>query len=155
MNESRSEFCLLDDVPQRPSDLSGEPRHIRVTRGEGFVVVTFVRIADSVLGEKKTTEIGEELLSLVGNNIVLDFENVDFLPAAAFEGKLVNLKRKVEAAGGMLGLYNLPVRVSAQFRINHLSEYFSIYSSQERAPSSASSDSLPLLRKVVASDDTP
>jgi anti-anti-sigma regulatory factor len=114
-------------------------KHIRVSDDDGVAVVLFVDLAEAtrMFDLNLIEEVGHELYALVDHaqwsRLVLDFGNVEFIPWAAFKGKLVALQRKVERAGGSLKMWNLHPTTMASFRISSLDRVFNIYSALEEA----------------------
>jgi anti-anti-sigma regulatory factor len=119
-----------------------EYRHISVNIVDGVFVVRFTDLARDVISDDLIQGIGNELQGLVGQtetcSLVLDFENIEFIPFAAFEGRLVVLQRKVTQRNGTFRLCNLPASVIQHFKLNGLTEYFSLCNSLEDALAASS-----------------
>jgi anti-anti-sigma regulatory factor len=111
--------------------------HISANLVDGVTVVRFQNLAKAVHSEAAIHEIGYELQGLLDevqpSALILDFENKEFLPFAAFDGILVRLQRKVTQRNGILKLCNLPPVVIQLLKINRLADYFSLCNSLEDA----------------------
>jgi anti-sigma B factor antagonist len=92
--------------------------------------VTIVRFKESdILDQINIQEIGEEMYSVVENTpnlkLVVDFQGVEYLSSTAL-GKLITLKKKVEAAEGKLRLAAIKPEIMEVFRITRLDTIFDI-----------------------------
>jgi len=92
--------------------------------------VTIVRFKDSdILDQINIQEIGEELNAVVAGTpnvkLIVDFQGVEYLSSTAL-GKLITLKRKVEAAKGKLRLTAIKPEIMEVFRITRLDTIFDI-----------------------------
>jgi anti-sigma B factor antagonist len=110
-------------------------KHIRARDDEGVAVVCFVDLADATRDFDQIEEIAQELHDLVDHGqrsrLVLDFGNIEFVTWAAFKGRLIALRRKVERAGGSLKMCNLHPTTMTSFRISSLDRVFNIYCTLE------------------------
>jgi len=92
--------------------------------------VTIVRFKDSdILDQINIQEIGEELYAVVESTpnlkLIVDFHGVDYLSSTAL-GKLITLKKKVEAVKGKLRLAAIKPEIMEVFRITRLDTIFDI-----------------------------
>lgn len=92
--------------------------------------VTIVRFKESdILDQINIQEIGEEMYSVVESTpnlkLVVDFQGVEYLSSTAL-GKLITLKKKVEAAKGKLRLAAIKPEIMEVFRITRLDTIFEI-----------------------------
>ena len=99
--------------------------------------VTVVRFRESdILDQINIQEIGEEMYSVVetkpGIKMVVDFQGVEYLSSTAL-GKLITLKKKVEAAKGKLRLAAIKPEIMEVFRITRLDTIFDIKSNVAEA----------------------
>jgi len=99
--------------------------------------VTVVNFIDKkILDEQNIQIIGEQLFELVDNQgkkkILLNFSNVEFLSSAAL-GKLITLNKKVQAAGGRLGMCKITKEILEVFQITRLDKLFKIYPDEQAA----------------------
>jgi anti-anti-sigma regulatory factor len=110
-------------------------RHLAVEEEAGVLVVRFIDLARAVYSFEDIERLGRELLSLPGRSkrVVLDFEKLDFVPFASFEGKLVHLHRKLVESGGGLRMCNVPPMAIECFLRNKFDKVFRIYSNLEDA----------------------
>jgi anti-anti-sigma factor len=139
---SSDEPALLPTVWDREIDegFTLKPKgwkHIRVSDDDDVAVVSFVDIAEATRDFDPIEEVGRELYDLVDlgqrSRLVLDFGNVEFIPWAAFKGKLLSLQRKVQRAGGSLKMCNLHPSIMESFRICSLDRVLVIYPTLEEA----------------------
>ena len=98
---------------------------------------TVVRFVDrKILDETNIQEIGQELFNLVdeedARNLVLNFENVEYLSSAAL-GKLITLNKKVKMVDGRLKLCGIKPPIFEVFVITKLNKLFDIYETQTAA----------------------
>jgi anti-sigma B factor antagonist len=109
-------------------------RHLRLEPVDGVTVVSFVD--SKITTEEDIQEIGEQLYSLVEKeghrNLLLNFGNVQFLSSAAL-GKLINLRKKVSAAGGKLKLCCIHTDLKVVFKITKLDQVFEMYDEEQAA----------------------
>ena len=99
--------------------------------------VTVARFVDKkILDETNIQVIGNQLFTLVDEegrkNILLDFENVEYLSSAAL-GKLITMDKKVKGAKGRLKLCNVRPDIYEVFAITKLNKLFDMHEDQERA----------------------
>lgn len=93
-------------------------------------MVSIVRFVDKKIVDSASIEqLGEELNSLVlvenRNQILLNFEGVEFMSSAALN-KLISLNNKVKQAEGRLKLCNLRAEIKEVFTITKLDRVFDI-----------------------------
>ena len=108
----------------------------RITVNEvGDVVV--VRFVDrKILDEAIIQELGSELQQVLEqsgkSNMLLCFENVEFLSSAAL-GKLIKLNVTVKKNGGQLKLSNIRPEIYEVFAITKLNKVFEIHDDETDA----------------------
>ena len=91
---------------------------------------TIVRFRDAaILDQVRIQEIGEEMYSVVENTpgfkLVVDFQGVQHLSSITLE-KLIELKKRVDVAGGKLRLAAIKPEIMEVFRITRLDMIFDI-----------------------------
>ena len=124
----------VDSNPTEPRH--GQARFTAVWDVDGVVVVRFHDLNAAVLRMDNMDRIeivSGELLSVADPNplaVILDFEERDFVPVAAFECILVRLHKKLD---DKLRMCNLPVTVAEHFEINQLATLFQVYTGLEDA----------------------
>jgi anti-anti-sigma regulatory factor len=101
-------------------------------------VVRFMRTECLLWSLDPRSDIGEELFALVDREkysvIVIDFSNPDIHQfSGAFQALLVNLHLRLSKANMALKLCNLPPTMMEQFRMNRLTEFFTVCPSLEAA----------------------
>ena len=99
--------------------------------------VTIAKFIDNrILDEATIQVIGEQMYRLVDDHgfrkVLLDFEAVEHLSSAAL-GKLINMKKKMDAAGGQLGMCSLRPELLKSFKVTNLTIVFDISASVEKA----------------------
>ena len=99
--------------------------------------VTIAKFIDNrILDEATIQVIGEQMYRLVDDHglrkVVLDFESVEHLSSAAL-GKLINMKKKMDAAGGQLAMCSLRSELLKIFKVTKLTKVFDIHASVEKA----------------------
>lgn len=99
--------------------------------------VSVVLINDSkVMDPSRIEKLGSELMSLIGDdrsdNVVINFENVNFFSSAAIN-KLVVLEKEIKARGGQIRLSNMRPVVRDLFRYTNLDSLFQIKDEQTEA----------------------
>jgi anti-sigma B factor antagonist len=92
--------------------------------------VALVRFLDrKIIDAANIQELGEELFGLVEKekkqNLILNFNSVEFLSSAALN-KLIMLDKKVKAAKGKMRLCNLRPEIYEVFVITRLNQLFDI-----------------------------
>lgn len=109
-------------------------RRIQTSEVGGVTVVGF--IDHKILDAANIQELGEEMFHLVEQdghkNVLLDFDNVEFLSSAALN-KLIILDKKVKAKSGQLKLCNLMPEIREVFVITRLNQLFEIEDSKDHA----------------------
>lgn len=114
--------------------MASEHRRIQVQQVDDATVVRFVD--RKILDETNIQEIGQELFDLVEEegaaNLVLNFDNVEYLSSAAL-GKLITLNKKVKSADGALKLSAIKPQIFEVFVITKLNKLFDIYETQAAA----------------------
>ncbi len=99
--------------------------------------VTIAKFIDNrILDEATIQVIGDQMYRLVADHglhkIILDFDAVEHLSSAAL-GKLINMKKKLDAVDGQLGLCNLRPELLKIFKVTKLTKVFDITASVEKA----------------------
>jgi anti-sigma B factor antagonist len=99
--------------------------------------VTVARFVDNrILDEAVIQVVGDQMYRLVDDHglkrIVLDFQSVEHLSSAAL-GKLINMKKKVDASGGQLNMCNLRPDLLKIFKVTKLTKVFDIHKNVEKA----------------------
>jgi anti-sigma B factor antagonist len=92
--------------------------------------VSIIRFKQSdILDQINIQEIGDEMNKLVeatrGIKLVVDFKGVEYLSSTVL-GKLITLKRKVDAQNGRLRLCNIKKAILEVFSITKLDTIFEI-----------------------------
>jgi len=109
-------------------------RLLEVQLIDNVAVVNFV--ASRILDDQVIEQVGEQLNSLVEQSghqrILLNFNKVEYLSSAAL-GKLVVLRKKVEAAKGKLALSNIDETIFEAFKITGFDRIFKIFSDEQEA----------------------
>ena len=109
-------------------------RRIETSEVGGVTVARFVE--RKILEAAHIQELGEELLHLVehdGNkDLLLDFDNVEFLSSAALN-KLIILEKKIKAKSGQMKFCNLTPEIREVFVITRLNQLFDIVDTREKA----------------------
>jgi anti-sigma B factor antagonist len=109
-------------------------RHLRLETIDGVTVVSFVE--SKIVSEESIQEVGDQLYSLVDieghRQLLLNFGNVQYLSSAAL-GKLINLKKRVGAAGGKVKLCCIHPELKVVFKITRLDNVFEIYDDEQAA----------------------
>jgi anti-anti-sigma factor len=99
--------------------------------------LTVVRFRTRGLTEDDNTrELFDQLYALVEDmgrkNLLLNFDAVEYMASLAL-GKLVMLNKKIQLAGGWLGLCALGATVRQLFEVTHLNDLFLIYADEAQA----------------------
>jgi anti-sigma B factor antagonist len=107
--------------------MGGSYERITVEDKGGVQIVRF-RESD-ILDQINIQEIGEEMYSVVESTpnvkLVVDFRGVEYLSSTAL-GKLITLKKKVEAVKGKLRLASIKPEIMEVFKITRLDTIFDI-----------------------------
>jgi anti-sigma B factor antagonist len=107
--------------------MGGSYERITVEDVKGVQIVRF-RESD-ILDQINIQEIGEEMYSVVESTpnvrLVVDFRGVEYLSSTAL-GKLITLKKKVEAVKGKLRLASIKPEIMEVFKITRLDTIFDI-----------------------------
>ena len=110
--------------------MGGSYERITVEEKGGVMIVRFKE--SDILDQINIQEIGDEMNSVVestpGIKLVVDFKGVEYLSSTAL-GKLITLKRRVDAQKGELRLCNIKETILEVFTITKLDTIFSIKSS--------------------------
>lgn len=99
--------------------------------------VSVVRFKDQkILNEDTIQELGQELADVVTSGdhkqLLLNFENVEFLSSAAL-GKLISVKKKAAANDTVLKLCSIKHEIFEVFKITNLDRVFDICETQAEA----------------------
>ena len=109
-------------------------RRLEVEDIGDIAVVNFVD--KKILDEQNIQTIGEQLFELVDDlgkrKLLLNFANVEYLSSAAL-GKLITLKKKVQAASGQLKLANIKPEIKEVFSITKLDKVLQIFDDEDKA----------------------
>ena len=109
-------------------------RHLRLDTVDGVTVVSFV--GTKIVEDRHIQELGDELNGLVVDEghrrLLLNFGNVQYLSSSML-GKLIALKKKVDAAKGKLKLCCLHPDLMDLFRITKHDQVFEIYGEEQKA----------------------
>lgn len=110
--------------------MSGEAREQIVEfSDQGRVNVGTVRTS-SVLSTINVVEFGNEVIAYIearpGINLLLNFENVDYLSSAVLT-ELLRINKAIEAAKGQLRLCGVSKVIMEVFQITNLDKMFTIY----------------------------
>ena len=93
-------------------------------------------IQPRILDDQIIQQFGEQLKSLVEQaghqRILLNFSKVDYLSSAAL-GKLVVLRKQVEAVKGKLALSNIDASIFEAFKITGFDRIFKIFDDEQEA----------------------
>jgi anti-sigma B factor antagonist len=84
-----------------------------------------IKPTDKVINVESLDQLFASLALRKGMRLVLDFGGVEYLSSAAL-GRLINLKKKVEAARGKLTIRDLHPDLREVFRITRLDQVFEI-----------------------------
>ena len=113
---------------------SATRRHLSTETIDGVTVVSFVDT--KIVTEENIQEVGDQLYQLVDvegkHRLLLNFGNVQYLSSAAL-GKLINLKKKINAVNGQLKLCCIHPDLLEVFRITRLDQVFQIYPEEQTA----------------------
>lgn len=97
--------------------------HVSITQGR-------------ILDDQIIQQFGEQLNSLVDvsghERILLNFAKVEYLSSAAL-GKLVVLRKKIEAVKGKLALSNIDPTIFEAFKITGFDRIFKIFDEEQEA----------------------
>ncbi|MFO0812604.1 MAG: STAS domain-containing protein [Gemmatales bacterium] len=93
-------------------------------------------LAGRILDDQVIQQFGDQLKSLVEqaghHHILLNFSKVEYLSSAAL-GKLVVLRKQVEAAKGKLALSNIDSSIFEAFKITGFDRIFKIFDDEQEA----------------------
>jgi len=107
---------------------------IKVKR-EGAIIEVFFRDRN-ILDEANIQQIEEEIRSVIepekNPKLLINFTDVDHLSSAAL-GKLITIKKRVEALSGQLKLSTIDKQIYDVFRITKLNKIFDIYDTADQA----------------------
>ncbi len=96
---------------------------------EGAIIVGTIRTS-SVLSAINVAEFGNEVVAYVesrpGVNLLLNFENVDYLSSAVLT-ELLRVNKAIEGVNGKLRLCSLSKVILEVFQITNLDKMFTIY----------------------------
>ncbi|MEZ6142645.1 MAG: STAS domain-containing protein [Zavarzinella sp.] len=108
-------------------------RRLEVEDNGDISIVNFVD--KKILDEQNIQKIGDDLFRLVDElgrrKILLNFSNVEFLSSAAL-GKLMAMKRKVDAVRGKLVLCEIASDIMEVFSLTNLDKIFTITKSEQQ-----------------------
>src|SRR4051812_2712502 len=109
-------------------------QHLRVERVNDITVVRFEDV--QINSEDSIRKIGDQLQGLIesgeGIRLLLDFSGVRFV-SSSMMAKLVNLKKKGEAAHGRVKLCCLAPYLRTVFEVSRLDRMFEIYGDEQAA----------------------
>lgn len=109
-------------------------RRLRTETIDGVTVVSFVD--SKIVADEAIQEVGDQLYALVEQDghkkVLLNFGNVQYLSSAAL-GKLINLKKKVGAAKGVMKLCCIHPELKVVFKITRLDQVFEIFDEEQAA----------------------
>lgn len=107
-------------------------RRLRTETIDGVTVVSFVD--SKIVADEAIQEVGDQLYALVEKDghkqLLLNFGNVQYLSSAAL-GKLINMKKKVGAAGGKMKLCCIHPELKVVFKITRLDQVFEIFDEEQ------------------------
>ena len=87
--------------------------------------VQVIKPTGNLLHPESLDRLFESVAMWRGIRIVLDFSDVQFLSSAVL-ARLINLKKKVAASGGRVGLRNIHPDLREVFRLSRLDQVFDI-----------------------------
>ena len=109
-------------------------RRLRTETIDGVTVVSFVD--SKIVADEAIQEVGDQLYALVEQDghkkLLLNFGNVQYLSSAAL-GKLINMKKKVGAAKGVMKLCCIHPELKVVFKITRLDQVFEIFDEEQAA----------------------
>jgi len=119
--------------------MSPGPRsRLRRENVDGVIVVSFTDT--KIVAEDQIQEVGDELYALVEDStkkkILLNFGNVQYCSSTVL-GKLVSLKRRVDAAKGKLKLCCIHPDLLVPFKLTGLDKVFEIHAEEQAALSNS------------------
>ncbi len=113
---------------------SGPRPRLRVENVDGVHVVSFTET--KIVTEDQIQETGDELYALPEEGskkkILLNFGNVQYC-SSTFLGKLVSLKRRVDATKGKLKFCCIHPDLMVPFKLTGLDKVFEIYAEEQAA----------------------
>ena len=114
--------------------MASDATRLDVQTVSGITVARF--IDNRILDEAVIQVVGDQMYRLVDDHglkqIILDFQTVEHLSSAAL-GKLINMKKKVDASGGKLSMCNLRPELLKIFKVTKLTKVFDIQKSIEKS----------------------
>lgn len=115
-----------------------KPR-ISVQYDKNATIVAFTD--EKILEETDIKALQESIMSVIEQaeliNLILDFENVQFLSSAVL-GLLIRIGKRIYEHGGQLKLCNINPKIYEIFKITRLTKTFDIYKSLDGAVESLS-----------------
>ena len=112
---------------------------VNVQYRENAVVITFTD--EKILEENEIQSLQESIMGVIEEsgkvNLVLDFQNVQFLSSAVL-GLLIRISKKVYEYDGQLRLCNISRKIHEIFKITRLTKIFEIYEDVDSAIDSLS-----------------
>lgn len=109
-------------------------RHLAVWKEQDVTVVRFGE--HRILDELTVNRLSEELYQVADRpdcrKLLLNFASVDHLTTLML-GKLVMLRRKMEAKGGRFAVCDLEARVREEMLTTHLDKILTVYESEGEA----------------------
>ncbi len=113
---------------------SGPRARLRIENVDDVAVVSFTDT--KIVAEDQIQEVGDELYALVEGNakkkILLNFGNVQYCSSTVL-GKLVSLKRRVDAAKGKPKLCCIHPYLLVPFKLTGLDKVFEIHAEEQAA----------------------
>jgi anti-sigma B factor antagonist len=109
--------------------MPSHPRHafLEVTAAKGAAAV---RVLPRALDEATARAVGQELLDVAsglgGGVLILDLGSVTYLTSTML-ASLLDLQKKLRAAGGRLRLHNLTPTILEVFQVTRLNQVLEVY----------------------------
>ncbi len=107
---------------------------ISVEYKENATVITFAD--EKILEDSDIRALQQSIMSVIDQagsiNLVLDFQNVNFLSSAVL-GLLIRISKKVHEQDGHLRLCNITPKIYEIFKITRLTEAFKVHKDRQSA----------------------
>lgn len=115
--------------------MAAQPKRLLEVQSIDNVAVVSIQQA-RVLDDQIIQQFGDQLKSLVDQaghqRILLNFSKVEYLSSAAL-GKLVVLRKQVDAVKGKLALSNIDASIFEAFKITGFDRIFKIFDDEQEA----------------------